>query len=82
MPYDRQTWDLTSVLYAVEGTKDYFGMSEWGTIEVMADGITAFTPGPTGKHCYLKVNAGQAERIKKRFIELISTRPAALYYKL
>lgn len=82
MPYDRQTWDLTSVLYAVEGTKDYFAMSEWGTIEVVADGITAFTPGSTGKHCYLKVNAEQAGRIKKRFIELISTRPAALHYKL
>lgn len=78
MPYDRQTWDLTSVLYAVEGTKNYFAMSEWGTIEVAADGTTAFTSTPTGKHRYLNVNAGQAESIKKRFIELITSPTAAL----
>lgn len=78
MPYDRQTWDLTAVLYAVEGAKDYFSVSEPGAIEVLVDGFTAFTPDPTGKHHYLKVNAAQAENIKKRFIELITRPPAAL----
>ncbi|HRO47278.1 nucleoside hydrolase [Agriterribacter sp.] len=78
MPYDRQTWDLTAVLYAVEGAKDYFSVSEPGTIEVMADAFTSFNPGTNGKHHYLKVNAEQAERVKRRFIELITTPPAAL----
>ncbi len=78
MPYDRQTWDLTAVLYAVEGAKNYFSVSEPGTIEVMADAFTGFTANPTGKHRYLKVNAEQAERVKRRFIELITTPPAAL----
>ena len=81
MPYNRQTWDLTAVLYAVEGAKDYFSVSEPGTIEVLADEFTAFTPDPTGKHRYLKVNAEQAENVKKRFIELISTKPKALIYE-
>jgi inosine-uridine nucleoside N-ribohydrolase len=76
MPYDRQTWDLTAVLYAAEGAKDYFSVSEPGTIKVLADEFTAFTPNPTGKHRYLKVNAEQAESVKKRFIELITTPPA------
>jgi inosine-uridine nucleoside N-ribohydrolase len=78
MPYDRQTWDLTAVLYAVEGAKDYFSVSEPGAIEVLADAFTGFTANPTGKHRYLKVNAEQAERVKRRFIELITTPPAAL----
>ena len=76
MPYDRQTWDLTAVLYAVEGAKDYFSLSEPGSIEVLADAFTTFTPKPTGKHRYLKVNAEQAEIVKNRFIELITTPPA------
>ncbi|HRP55823.1 nucleoside hydrolase [Agriterribacter sp.] len=78
MPYDRQTWDLTAVLYAVEGAKDYFSVSEPGTIEVSGDGFTAFTPRSAGKHRYLKVNPEQAENVKRRFIELITTPPAAL----
>ncbi|HTN08080.1 nucleoside hydrolase [Agriterribacter sp.] len=78
MPYDRQTWDLTAVLYAVEGAKNYFSFSERGTIEVITDASTAFTPNPTGKHRYLKVNAEQAESVKKRCIALVTTPPAAL----
>src|SRR5690606_32345613 len=81
MPYDRQTWDLTSVLYAVEGAKDYFSLSEPGIVDVLADGFTVFAPNPNGKHRYLKVNAEQTESVKKRFIELITRPPAALKSK-
>lgn len=75
MPYDRQTWDLTSVLYAVEGAKHFFSLSEKGTIEVTNGGITFFAPNRDGRHCYLRVNDEQAARIKKRFMELITTKP-------
>ncbi len=75
MPYDRPTWDLTSVLYAVEGTNNYFSLSEWGQIEVDDKGHTLFHPDKNGKHAYLSVSKEQAEIVKNRFIELISTKP-------
>lgn len=75
MPYDRPTWDLTAVLYAVEGdSNNYFGLSGNGVVSVGVDSITYFKNVP-GKHAYLKINEEQTERIKARFIELISGRP-------
>lgn len=76
MPYDCCTWDLTSVLYAVEGTKDYFNISEWGRIVADVKGCTQFYPDENGKHAYLKVNKEKIEIIHNRFVELITTKPA------
>ncbi len=75
MPYDRPTWDLTSVLYAVEGTKNYFSISAWGRIEVDTKAHTRFYPDSNGKHAYLSINKEQAEIIKNRFVELVTTKP-------
>lgn len=75
MPYDRQTWDLTSVLYAIEGEANYFSVSDPGTITVTDDEFTTFAPSLTGKHFYLKINAAQAERVKARFVEIITSKP-------
>lgn len=78
MPYDRPTWDLTSVLYAVEGAADYFGVSEPGTVSVTDDGHTVFTPSADGKHVILSVNKEQAARVKDYFIKLITEKPKRL----
>lgn len=75
MPYNRPTWDLTSVLYVVEGKKDYFTLSEPGRITVEDSGLTNFEANQDEKHRYLKVNPDQAERVKNRFVELISSKP-------
>jgi len=75
MPYDRPTWDLTSVLYAVEGAKNYFNVSGWGRIAVDDEGHTKFSPDESDNHAYLSVGKEQAEIIKNRFVELISTKP-------
>lgn len=75
MPYDRPTWDLTSVLYAVEGPQNYFTLSERGKITVEKSGHTNFEPDPKGKHRYIKVTTEQAERVKQRFVELITSKP-------
>ena len=75
MPYDRPTWDLTSVLYAVEGTKNYFNISEWGRIVVDDEAHTRFYPEQNGKHAYLSVSKEQAETVKNRLIELVSIKP-------
>ena len=76
MPYNRQTWDLTAVLYAVEKEKNFFGYSEWGTLKIDDTGATTFTVNPKGKHRYLTVNKEQASRIQKYFIQLITQIPA------
>lgn len=76
MPYNRQTWDLTAVLYAVEREKNFFGYSEWGTLKIDDTGATTFTVNAKGKHRYLTVNKEQASRIQKYFIQLITQIPA------
>ena len=75
MPYDRPTWDLTAVLYAVEGP-DWFTVSGPGFIEVEDNGATSFTAADDGCHRYLTVTEEQAESIKTHFVEIISTKPA------
>ncbi|WP_029905360.1 nucleoside hydrolase [Prevotella sp. 10(H)] len=76
MPYDRQTWDLTSLLYVVENDKGFFGSSGKGTIEIDDKAISRFTPSENGNHSYLTVTPEQAETIKKYFIDLITQKPA------
>lgn len=78
MPYDRPTWDLTSVLFAVEKDSSYFTISPPGKVSlVFAPNfehhvVTHFTPNPLGKHRYLSVDEKQARRIQKRLIEMVS----------
>lgn len=74
MPYDRPTWDLTSVLYAVEGAS-YFDISSRGYISVTDEGYTSFKNDRNGNHQYLMIDSLQAENIKHRFVDLISTSP-------
>lgn len=76
MPYDRETWDLTSVLYAVRPDRGYFGVSEPGTITVDDKQVTQFTVGPTGRHRYLTVNPEQVSRVREALIQLASQPPA------
>ena len=75
MPYDRPTWDLTSVLYAVEGLQDYFSISAWGRIDADDNSYTRFYPDAGGKHAYLSVSSEQAATVLNRFIELVTTKP-------
>jgi inosine-uridine nucleoside N-ribohydrolase len=70
MPYDRPTWDLTAVLYAIEPDAGYFNSSEHGIIKVDENNFTTFTPDKNGKHAYLSVTSEQAQRIKERLIYL------------
>lgn len=76
MPYDRPTWDLTSVLYAVEGADGYFTLSEPGTIVVEPLGGTLFELSADGNHRYLMTDSTQNANILARFVELIPSVPA------
>lgn len=78
MPYDRPTWDLLSVLYAVEGSSGYFGMSPCGTVTIDEKGTTLFKADPNGNRAYLSISKEQAPVILNRFIELLSSKPGKL----
>ncbi len=76
MPYDRPTWDLTSVLYAVQPDTAFFKQSEKGIIAVDDEGYTHFEPNSGGDHLYLSVSEQQAEKVKNYFVDLITQKPA------
>lgn len=55
MPYDRETWDLTTVLDAIEPDNGALVRSQPGRITVREDGVTVFEADENGLHRYLKV---------------------------
>lgn len=78
MPYDRETWDLTSVLAAIRPDAGFFGLSDPGTITVDADDVTQFRFHPQGKHRYLTVSEQQIIRVREALVQLASQPPSKL----
>jgi inosine-uridine nucleoside N-ribohydrolase len=76
MPYERPCWDLTSVLIAVRPDRDYFALSEFGTISFDESMVTQFTPAPSGRHRYLTLTPQQAVRAREAFTQLVSQPPS------
>ncbi len=72
MPYDRPTWDLTTVLYDLRPDRGYFDLSPSGNVTVAANGATSFQPGSQGKRYLLKVNPMQAARVREACVWLAS----------
>ena len=72
MPYDRQTWDLTAVLYAVRPGGGYFGLSAPGRIAADDAGRTSFRPEAAGKHRYLVLTEAQRARTLECMVGLAS----------
>ena len=72
MPYDRPTWDLTAVLYAVRPDRNYFSLSEPGSVDVDDQGRTVFTPSAEGKRRYLILGDQQKARTLETLILLAS----------
>ena len=75
MPYDRPTWDLTSVLYAVRPDERYFDLSVPGTIRVDDRGLTDLVPRRDGRHRYLIADDVQRARALEAMIYLASQPP-------
>ena len=75
MPFDQPTWDLTSVVYAVEGLQNgdvsYFGISSPGTIEVTDSAGMIFREDPAGNRFYLTADSTQVTNVAGRFLEII-----------
>ncbi|MBI4893840.1 MAG: nucleoside hydrolase [Acidobacteria bacterium] len=74
-PYDRETWDLTSVLYAVRPDGGYFGLSAAGEVQVDEKGNTRFEAAAGGRSRYLTWNDTQRARSLEALVWL-ATQPA------
>jgi inosine-uridine nucleoside N-ribohydrolase len=75
MPYDRPTWDLTSVLYAVRPEHGYFSLSPAGKVHVDEGGFTRFTPEKDGPHRFLTLSGQQRTRALEALIQLTTQPP-------
>lgn len=76
MPYDASSTALAAMLQAVKPDEGYFTLSEPGTISVLDDGRTQFTPTADGAHRYVIVDAAQRERVLQMYTSLVSAPPA------
>lgn len=72
MPYDRPSWDLTSVFEAVEGGRGIFEYSPAGTITVDDAGCVSFAACENGKHRYLILPEENIESAKKALVSVVS----------
>jgi hypothetical protein len=75
MPYDRPTWDLTAVLYAVRPDGRYFDLSAPGTVRVSDAGLTDLVPQRGGRARFLLVDDVQRARALEAMVELASQPP-------
>lgn len=71
-PYDRETWDLTAVLYAARPEDGYFTLSAPGRVRIDDRGMTRFEADPAGRHRHLIVNDVQRARALEAMIWLAS----------
>ena len=71
----RPSQALAAVLYAVSPEDNYFALSEPGTITILDNGRTRFTPSPGGKHHYLIARPDQKERVLETYVKLVTTQP-------
>src|ERR1700722_6899646 len=72
MPYDRPSWDLTTVLYDLRPDRGYFDISQPGDVTVSPDGVTRFQPDAQGRRYFLKVDPVQAARVREACVWLAS----------
>jgi purine nucleosidase len=77
MPFDRPTWDLTAVLYALYPDRGYFDLSPPGRVTVAADASTHFKTEDRAPHRYLILRPGQRERALEALVQLTSQPPAS-----
>lgn len=77
MPYDRPTWDLTAVLYAIRPDRGYFGLSESGQVLIDGDGLTTHAVSADGQHRYLTATPEQVARVREALVQLASQPPSS-----
>ncbi len=76
MPYNRECWDETSVIAAIEGT-DMFTCSERGEVSVNEVGVTTFVPQEDGRYIYITVDSIQAAKVADHITSIVLKTPKA-----
>jgi len=74
-PHERPTWDLTSVVYAIQPDLDYFELSPPGQITVLDNGETVFNSAQNGLHQYLILDESNVARLQEMMMLLVSEPP-------
>ena len=74
-PHERPTWDLTSILWAIREDRNYFGMSDAGTVTVLEDGETIFESDSDGNHYYLTIPETDVRLVQELMAALVSEPP-------
>ena len=74
-PYDAPTRALAAMLHAIRPDEGYYELSEPGTVSLLDDGTTRFTPSPQGRHRYLSVRSGSEARVLETYTTLLSAPP-------
>lgn len=77
-PHDHSTADLTATLYALRPDRNYFSLSNPGTIKVLPNGNVRFDESQNGKHFYLTVNEEQKIRAQEAMMMLVSQPPVRM----
>jgi inosine-uridine nucleoside N-ribohydrolase len=77
-PHNRPTWDLTSVLYAIEPDRDYFDVSPAGKVTIQPDGSSQFAADAHGKHRYLVLRPEERSRTLEAMVQLSSQPPGSV----
>jgi len=75
MPYDASSTAMAAVFYAVRAKDNSFRLSPPGSISVLDDGRTKFTPSSSGKHRFLIADPAQTSAIQKTYLEIASAKP-------
>ncbi|MGN5953334.1 nucleoside hydrolase [Sphingobacterium lactis] len=76
-PYNRPTWDLTSVYYIGEKENSLLDKSKPGILSINEKGYTDFVENPQAKHYVLSIQNQHIEPLKTYFKELIREKPKA-----
>ena len=76
MPYNRATWDLTSVLYVLH--PHMFTVSERGRLSVDEAGFTHFLPEEDGRDVVLSADRAQADSMMSYFRRTLARVPKSM----
>ncbi len=82
---NNHSWDPATVVYAIEGAREFFKESEKGTVTVDENGRTFFEADENGNHVYLTMNVpeGKSEQdIKDACGKYLDDTAIELYEKL
>lgn len=74
-PYNRPTWDLTSVYYVVEQKDNLLSTSSAGTLSVDEKGFTYFVEEKDGQHYVLSITGEHIKPLRSYFVDLIKQKP-------